>query len=330
MRLFLTIAFSLIFFSCQTQKFKIEKQLFECLVSSAKTAGIDLKKELTDFENNLIASKVLKDKSGESYYQIYKQIEKEGDINFYFNYSLLDTISFHSSSNDLEDFQKDCSEYFEKIISSKDYKKSKLYTLNHAMDSMQIAGNFNISEIAKIITRVLAPKDFDQDYYKMTTLLLLTTLQEIDLGLMLKPLMVSDNKEIESIDDRNLLLVSITSDNDSVMLNNSKVSIEDLTDIVITYLISDPEDTTMPEIIPVHIDLIGNCFQSKLVILLQLERNTSYNTFIKVHNKLTDAYMKVRDQKAMEFFELGFDKLSTEQQNSIKEMIPMRIQEADL
>lgn len=137
MKYLLILTFTLIFISCYGQDYKVEKQLFECLVSSSEILGIDLKKELFDFENHLIEIGILKDNSGNSYYQIYKHIEKEGDINFSFNYSFLDTIRLHSDSTGITDIQTDCTKNFEKIMSSNEYKKSKLHVLKLAMDSIQ-------------------------------------------------------------------------------------------------------------------------------------------------------------------------------------------------
>lgn len=80
---------------------------------------------------------------------------------------------------------------------------------------------------------------------------------------------------------------------------------------------------------PIHIDLIGDCIQSKLIISLQSARETSYNTYLKVQDKLTNTYEKVREEKAIVFFNLEFDKLSIEKQVAIKELIPMTIIEEE-
>jgi hypothetical protein len=196
------------------------------------------------------------------------------------------------------------------------------------MDSIRNIGNLNVSEVADIILRVLNPKDFEHDYYKMTALLMLATTQDSDSG-VIGGLPTTSNDGEKAIDKRNLLPVIITAENDSVILNDTKVSINELSEIVVNYIISDSNDITMPELIPIHIDLIGECFQSKLIISMQNDRGTSYNTYIKVQDKLTGAYKEVRNDKAIEYFDLEFDKLTTEQKEAIKELIPMRISEAE-
>ncbi len=220
MRNLFTLILIFILTSCNGQDYKVEKQLFECLVTSAKAVGIDLKKELTDFENNLIVNKVLKDKSGESYYQIYKQIEKEGDINFSFNYSLLDTIMLHSDTIGLHEIQTDCSEYFSKILNSKDYKNSKLYSLNLAMDAIKETGDINVTTIASTITDVLSPKDFEQDYYKMTVMLTLIATQDVTSGLTRRLPPLPENEVKPFAKERNLVCIHVTNDSDSVFFNS--------------------------------------------------------------------------------------------------------------
>lgn len=329
MRHILTLILIISISSCFGQDYSIESKHFDCLVKTSYELGVDLKQELSDFENHLIKTGVLADNSGDSYYKIYETIRVTGDISFVFNYTFLDSIKLSIDNIEFGDLNTDCMKLAEKTQNTRKYRRSKLYQLKVSMDSIKNIANINAGEVAAVILRILSPKDFEQDYYKMTTLLLLATTQDIDSGIIRKLPPLSDKKENEPIEKRNLLVVYVTSDNDSVKVNDSKVSIEDLSKIVEKYIISDSKDNSLPELIPIQIDLIGNCYQSKLNISLQNDRETSYSTYIKVQNKLTDAYKKVRNDKAKEFFNLEFDKLSTEQQTSIKELIPMRISEAE-
>jgi len=319
----------LIINSCFGQDYSIESKHFDCLVKTAAELGIDLKKELSNFEEHLIKTGVLAGNSGESYYKIYEIIKETGDIDFVFQYSLLDSVKSSIDNVEFSGLSSDCLRLAEKTQKSRKFKRSKLFQLKIGMDSITNSGDINVSNVTAVILRILNPRDFEHEYYKMTALLMLATTQDIDSGLIRKLPSVSDSNDKEPVDKRNLLIMYVTTDNDSVKLNNAKVSIEDLTEIVESYIISDSKDTTMPELTSIDIDLIGNCFQSKLIISLQNDRETSYSTYIKVQDKLTNAYKKVRNDKAVEFFDLEFDKLSTEQKNSIREMIPMRISEAE-
>ena len=286
--------------SCSGQDYSIETKHFDCIDKTYSELGVDIKEELSDFEEHLIDAGVLADNSGESYYKIYEIIKETGDINFSFQYSLLDSIKAKINKDDI-DFNKlstDCIKLAEKTYKTKKYERSKIYQLKVGTDSIKNSGSIEPSGIASMILSVLSPKDFEHDYYKMTVLILLATTQDVNSGIIRKLPPLTESKEKESINKRNLLTVYVTTDNDSVLVNDKKKSIEDLTGIVEKYIKSDSTDTSMPELIPINIDLIGDCFQSKLIIFLQNDRGTSYSTYIKVQNKLTDAYRNIRNTKS--------------------------------
>lgn len=323
--------FTLTINCCSGQDYSIESKHFDCMVKTSSELGVDLRKELSEFEEHLIEAGVLADKSGESYYKIYEIIKETGDINFAFQYSLLDSIKadINRDNIDFNEFSTDCIKLAEKTYKTKKYKQSKIYQLKVGTDSIRNSGSIDPSGIASMILSVLSPKDFEHDYYKMTVLLLLATTQDVDSGIMRNLPPIPETKGIEPIDKRNLLTVYVSTDNDSVLVNDKKESIEDLTGIVEKYIKSDSTDTSMPELIPINIDLIGDCFQSKLIIFLQNDRGTSYSTYIKVQNKVTDAYRNIRNTKAIEYFNIEYDRLTIEQQAAIKKLIPNKICEAE-
>ena len=324
-----TITFILFLTTCKGQDYKIENQLVDCLNSSAKRFGIDLKKEFNVFENHLIENKVLKNKSGDSYYQIYKRIEKEGDINFSFNYSLLDTIRLHSDSIGLQEIQENCSNSFEKILNSKDYKKSKLYRLNLAMDSIKKTGKINISEIAETVTKVLNPKDFEQDYYKMTVMLTLITTQNVYSGIEKLPPVHENEEKPTTVKERNIVHIHLTIDSDSVFFNRKRISIADLPALTKEYILSDKSDTLKPELRLVNIKNIGDCYQSKLIISLSNDKQTKYNTYVKVQNQLLKAYELARNDTSKKYLNKQFNELTDSEKEAIKELVPLRISDAE-
>lgn len=315
--------------SCSGQDYFIETMHFDCLVKTSEELGVDLKQELSDFEEHLIKNGVLSNNSGESYYQIYETIAKTGDINFKFQYSLLDSIKTHVDNFELNDINTDCVELSEKLQKSEKFKNSKLTQLQMAMDSIQAIKDISVSVLASVILRILSPEDFEHDYYRMSALLLLATSQDEDSGIIKQLTPISKDNQTETIDKRNLLVVYISTDNDSVMLNERIIWIDDLSDIVKKYILNDSKDSIMPELIPININLIGECYQSKLSISISNEKETSYNTYVQVQDQLIDAYNNARDEKAFEYFNLEFDKLSSEQKNAIKKLIPMRISEEE-
>lgn len=250
MRQFQILAFLILMFnSCSSQDYSVETKLFDCLSEKSKVIGIDLKNELTDFEEHLLRSGVLKDNSGQSYYNLFEIIKETGEINFAFQYSLIDSFKSNSESVEFIDLKADCLNLEEKTEHTKKYKRSKLNKLKVGMDSIRNVENINTSDVAKVILRVLDPKDFEHNYYKMTALLMLATMRDIDLDVeleLIRKLPTLNLNEKEIIEKRNLILLCLTADNDSVKVNNMKVSIEDLPDIVARYINSDSNDTSMP------------------------------------------------------------------------------------
>lgn len=315
--------------SCSSQDYSIETKHFDCLVKSSNELGIDLKHELLAFEKHLIEMGVLADESGESYRHIYEEIEKTGDINFKFQYSFLDSIKNQLDTIEFIEINANCNKTEEKLEKTKKYKKSKIYQLKVAMDSIQSSGNIDISFIAAVILKVLDSEDFEHDYYKMTALLLLATTQDTDSGITRNLPPISEAEQATSIKSRNLLSVQISTDNDSIMLNENKVNIDDLSKIVKAYILSDSTNLEMPELTLVNIDLIGKTYQSRLVISMSNEKGTSYDTYIRVQNQLVEGYTKARNEKAHEYFNSEFENLSSVQQSAIKELIPLRISETE-
>lgn len=327
--LVILILIILICFSCNGQDYSIETKHLDCLIKSSQQIGIDLNKKCTDFEKHLVESGVLADKSGDSYYQIYKQIENVGDINFSFDYSLLDSIKMQSDTFGLQDMQFDCLKMAEKLKKSRKYRKSKIYKLKLAMDSIKASGDINVSNIASTISRILSPKDFEHDYYKMTTLILLATTKDSDSGISRSLLPRSKAEESVSIKKRNILHVYITSDIDSVYVNGKKILIAYLSAFAKEYIISDSLDSLKPELQLIQTDLLGECYQSKLIISMQNEKETKYKTYIDVQNQLVEAYNSARNDMALKYFKAEFDMLTNNQQRAIKELIPMRISEVE-
>lgn len=313
--------------SCSRQDYPIETRQFECLAGTYAGLGVDLRQELSKFEEHLINAGVLSDKSGESYYEIYKKIEISGDVNFTFQYSFIDSIKSHCDN--YEDINADCIKQAEKLKKTRKYKKSKIYQLEVAMDSILVTDNITVSNVASVILRILSPEDFENDYYRMSAILMLATTQDSYSGMSVKLPPITEEEQSEKTESRNILFVFISTCNDSVMLNNRNVSIDNLADVVKNYIISDSKDSTMPELIPKYIDLIGDCYQSKLIISLRNERDALYMTYVNVQNQLFEAYNIARNEKAIEYFGLEFNKLTTEQQTAIKELVPIRISEAE-
>ncbi len=245
------------------------------------------------------------------------------------SYSLFDTIRSHSDSEGLQSLQTDCANYFKEILSSEDYKKTKLYTLNIAMDSIKKTGDFHVSKVAKIITTVLSPEDLEQDYYKMMIIMNLVSFQDAvsDFERISSP--ETENSDKPLINDRNLVHIHVTNVSDSVSFNERMVAISDLSELTKGYILSDKSNPLKPELELVEIENIGACYQSKLIISLLNDKDAKYATYVNVQNQLFKAYELARDDMSKKYFNKQLNELTDVERKAIDELIPLRITDAE-
>lgn len=331
MKYILIVILNSIFITCPGQQYKTENQLFDCVVSSAEKHGLDFRKKFDAFEDYLIKKKVLKDNSGNSYYQIYKQIEAEGDVNFSDTDEFSDSVDSYFDTTELKNIQNECSSCIEKIISSKEYKKSKLYILDLAMDSLKNAGILNVSAVAGTITNVLSPADFDQNYYKLTTMLMLLVTSNINSQPDKQSTISNDDKQVTAVKGRNILYVRVTTENDSVFVNDKKIPIKDLEIFTKNYIENCLQDTIKSESVGQDSLVQSDDIDIPLLaIVLEYYRETRYATYVTAQNQLTIALGLFRDDIAEKNYQKKFDDLNNSEKQALKELNAVKISEVEL
>jgi hypothetical protein len=95
------------------------------------------------------------------------------------------------------------------------------------------------------------------------------------------------------------------------------------------YILSDKSDTLKPELRLTDIENIGECYQSKLIISISNDKETKYDTYIKVQNQLLNAYELARNDMSKKYFNKLFNDLTDSEKKAIKELVPLRISEAE-
>ena len=324
----ISLLFIVFAFSCTGQNYKIEDQLIQCLYETSNNIGIDFKKELLRYEKHLIKTGVLNDNSGKSYYEIYEEIEKTGDVNFFSDYSLIDTLRLKTDSLNIQNIIFEGLKLSEKIKDSEDYKKSNLYKLSCVMDSINNLNNINASVIAKAIIKILSPEDFQHDYYKMTTLWTFSKIFGSDSGMLREFPVIENKQDSAKINPQNILTIHLTAE-DSVLVDNKNIPVEELAVLIKSYVLNKRTDKKNIETELVNIHLIGDVLRSKLVISFQTNRNTKYSTYMEVLNELIRAYNELRDEAAQKYFKNKFDDLDSEQKDAIIKLIPKNITETE-
>lgn len=158
---------------------------------------------------------------------------------------------------------------------------------------------------------------------------LATTTMNVDSGMFRRlPPYQPDNTEAPKIAKRNILQVMVNRDN-LLAINGELLDVSKLKDRTIEFILNPMNDESLPEKTVKDINLLGNVEVSKGIVSLQSDKGTSYEMYIAVQDQLAAAYNEVRDRKAMSKWGKKYAALTSEQQEAIKDWIPMSISEAE-
>lgn len=162
---------------------------------------------------------------------------------------------------------------------------------------------------------------------------LVTTTMDSDLGMMRKlpPPLPPDMPKPPPIKDRNVFVV-LANANDQLLVEGELMDISQLKDAAKDFIANPMNKETLPEKKPVDVKYFGKYMVSKQVVSLQNDNGTSYELYIQVQNELAKAYNELRNELAMEKFNMTYDELSeagSDKAKAIKTIYPQRISEAE-
>ena len=168
---------------------------------------------------------------------------------------------------------------------------------------------------------------------------LVTTTMDVDTGLTRKlPPMPEDLQENPpEVKKRNVFEVLVNA-NDNLLVEGEITSILDLRQKAKEFIIGNPTDESMPEVVIQEVPLLGTYPVSKQIVSLQNDRGTSYEMYIKVQNELVAAYNEVRNEFGMKQFgktykqleeQSGKSKTAELQLDAVRDVYPQRISEAE-
>lgn len=141
---------------------------------------------------------------------------------------------------------------------------------------------------------------------------LVATVIDVDSGIgMTLPEYVEDIETVEVPKDRMAaILINETGD---VLLDGQPISLFQI------------KNTLKPRI-QSKIELPKN---KKLIVSIKTDRKTVYNAYISALDQVKEAFFEVRDEHANSKFGSGFDDLTPEEQDEIKEAVPIIISIAE-
>lgn len=294
-QIFLILTLFLSFSSCgQTEATEIESILLDCLVKSYKEEQINIKQELDELEKYLISSKSLKSQSGQSYFDFYNEIVELKDIPVTLDYDRFENI-YKLTPNEF--YSVDCLEPLKQLDSStivnSKYVQMTMAIQNTAQDEV------SASSIAKAITSVLKPSDFDKQYYRDIALLTIAYTANKDSGLD-RQLKINNNEDISSYDS---IVVTLTEKN-QIILSGNELSQEEL-------------KTILSEFIKTN--------KSNHLIKFHANSGISYDFYLIIQDQLILVYYELRNELAKEKYNLSFNDLTDDQKNEIKRIYPIRL-----
>ena len=159
---------------------------------------------------------------------------------------------------------------------------------------------------------------------------LMTTTMGDQSGLLRRlPPIPDANQKVENqrANRRNIVIVRINSA-DKLFAGTEAMDIAFLKDKMKEFLANPTNDPNLPEKEEKEFD--GKKYMvSKGIISLQNDRGTSYQAYIAVQNELVKAVNELRDEFSMREYGKVFSRLSDDQQELVKKVVPQNISEAE-
>jgi biopolymer transport protein ExbD len=160
---------------------------------------------------------------------------------------------------------------------------------------------------------------------------LVTTTMDTDTGLQRKlPPIEEDPQNTPPIKERNVFVVLINSQ-DQLLIQKQPSEVSQLKAKAKEFIKNPENKATLPEKVMKYIDGLGReeLVCKNAVISLQNDMNTTYAKYMEVQNELVASYNELRDEFSMNEWGKKFKELSSEQQEAVREVYPMKLSEAE-
>jgi biopolymer transport protein ExbD len=189
-----------------------------------------------------------------------------------------------------------------KKIDSVIFFSSKYFQLSEAF--WQVAYHeLSPASVAKSITSILCPNDFEYPYYRAATLLTIVFVAQLDIRYN-HPI---ETTPIEDLFDYQSITFAVTEKN-QIIIEGETVSNQELKTILMDFIRKN---------------------ESNHIILFQSDRGTSYAFYVEVHNQITSAYNDLRNDLAIKRFNKPFNELKGIQQKELEIIYPVRVRESE-
>lgn len=149
---------SILAYGCNANDNPVEDELYNCLVQEYKSKGVDIATFLDSMENHYIRKGILKDNSGKSKFDFYKQIANSGEVPIMDQYDIADSVA------KIDFFQKE----IESCLNGKDFDSITLTNSPYSrlMEDFKTVKEINPKNAAICHVNVLSASDFEHPYFR--------------------------------------------------------------------------------------------------------------------------------------------------------------------
>ena len=285
----------------QKNRLKTETDFMYCFYQSLPDKGNEFINILKKAEQKLIDLNYLKDKSGESYIALYKNLDNMFD-------EKLQDLGVAKYMTEVADkiVALEAEDCMEKVFSSVNFQNSKLSRMLQLINSLN-QGDPDPSAFIEQFIGILDPEDFTHDYFRMTTFTMIESMNYVDFPSLELPKVENENS-LTREEQRRALFIKIDAEQ-QLYIQDQKENVENLQKKVIAYL---------------------KKHKSNSVFVVRTSRMTHYGTFIKIQSEIEKGVETVRNQLAKETYKRFYGELSTTEQEKIKEIYPLNIKNLEI
>ncbi|MBK5202619.1 MAG: biopolymer transporter ExbD [Prolixibacteraceae bacterium] len=159
---------------------------------------------------------------------------------------------------------------------------------------------------------------------------LVSTTMDVDSGLerKLPPMPPEGQEDTPPIKERNVFVVLVNAKN-QLLVEGELTRVEDLREKAKNFMANPNNDASLPEKTVKDVPYFGPTPITKGIISLRNDVGTQYKMYIAVQNELVGAINDLREELSIQKFGRSFNSLNLDHKQSIQEIYPSRISEAE-
>lgn len=149
---------SILTYGCSGSEYQVEDELYNCLMQKYERKGIDITVFLDSLESHFIKNGILKDNSGASKLEFYKNLANGGEVPIMEEYEISDSVArIKFAEQEIESCIKN------KGFDSSTLNSSVYYRLKAEFKTVK---EMNLRDAAMCHVNVLTARDFEHPFFR--------------------------------------------------------------------------------------------------------------------------------------------------------------------